>query len=97
MVTFKNDLHLLKHRKSYKAAFVRASELTRRGAVVCNEAGHVHGPAVDLQVSHASHKVSVPHREVLWQVGNSTQKQRTGQVQRSVQVNESGSHDQEPL
>lgn len=45
--------------------------LTCCGAVVSNVAGHVDGFAVDAKVSHAPHKVSVPDREVLRQVGNS--------------------------
>lgn len=44
--------------------------LTCCGAVVRDVAGHVYGSAVDAQVSHAAHKVSVPHGEILGQVGN---------------------------
>lgn len=35
------------------------------GAVVGDEAGHVDGLAVDPEVSHAAHEVSVSDREVL--------------------------------
>lgn len=52
------------------------------GAIVGDEAGHVHGLAVDGQVPHAAHKVAATHREVLRKVGNATQQQRTSQVQR---------------
>lgn len=55
--------------------------VTCSGSVVSDEAGHVGGFAVDAQVPHAAHKVSVPHREVLGQVGNTTQQQRSCQVQ----------------
>lgn len=51
------------------------------GAIVGNERSHVHNPAIDGQVSHASHKLPAMHREVFWQVGDTTQKQRTGQIQ----------------
>lgn len=46
--------------------------LTFCGAVVSDVAGHVNGFAVDAEVSHAAHKVSVPDWEVLRQVGNAT-------------------------
>lgn len=55
--------------------------LTCCGAVVGDVAGHVDGPAVNAQVSHAAHKVPVLHREVLWQVGNSPKQQWTCQIQ----------------
>lgn len=43
----------------------RTARLTFRGAVVGDEAGHVNGLAVDPEVSHAAHEVSVSDREVL--------------------------------
>lgn len=43
----------------------RTTRLTFRGAVVGDEAGHVDGLAVDPEVSHAAHEVSVSDREVL--------------------------------
>lgn len=45
--------------------FYHAARLTCCGAVVSDVAGHVDGFAVDGEVSHAAHKVSVPDREVL--------------------------------
>lgn len=42
------------------------------GAVVSDVAGHVDGFAVDSEVSHAAHEVSVPDREGLRQVGDAT-------------------------
>jgi hypothetical protein len=51
------------------------------GTIVGNKRSHVHNPAIDGQVSHASHKLTAVHGEVFWQVGDTTQKQRTGQIQ----------------
>lgn len=51
------------------------------GAIVSNKRSHVHDPAIDGQVSHASHKLPATHGEVFWQVGDTTQKQRTSQIQ----------------
>ncbi len=39
--------------------------LTCCGAIVSDIARHVDGFAVDAEVSHAAHEVSVPDREVL--------------------------------
>lgn len=55
---------------------------TWQGAVVGDEAGHVHVLAVHSQVLHAAHKLPVPDGKVLWEFGNSAQQQRPSQVQR---------------
>lgn len=44
---------------------LHVTRLTCCGAVVCDVAGHVDGFAVDAEVSHAAHEVSVPDWEVL--------------------------------
>lgn len=51
------------------------------GAIVGDECSHVHNPAVDGQVPHASHELPAMHREVFWQVGDTTQEQRASQIQ----------------
>lgn len=51
------------------------------GAVVGNEAGHVHVLPVHGQVPHAAHKLPVVHGEVFGQVGDASQEQRAGQIQ----------------
>ena len=50
------------------------------GAIVGDKRSHVHDPAIDGQVSHASHKLPAMHGEVFWQVGDTTQKQGTSQI-----------------
>lgn len=57
------------------------SHRTCPGAVVGDEAGHVHVPAVDGQVPHAAHELPVLHREVLGQVGDAPQEQGARQIQ----------------
>lgn len=52
------------------------------GSVVGNEAGHVHGLAVDGQVPHAAHKIPAAHGKVLREVWDASQQQRSCQVQR---------------
>lgn len=54
---------------------------TFRGAVVSDEASHVDGFAVDGEVPHAAHKVTIPDREILRQVGNTAEQQGSSQVQ----------------
>lgn len=58
----------------------RASR-TCPGAVVGDEAGHVHVPAVDGQVAHAAHELPAVHGEVFRQVGDAPQEQRARQIQ----------------
>lgn len=55
---------------------------TRHGAIVGNEVGHVHVPAVHLQVPHAPHKVPRLDREALGQVRHPAQQQGPCQIQR---------------
>lgn len=55
--------------------------LTCWGAIVGDEAGHVYGLAVDSQVPNAAHKVSVLYGEILREVWNATQEQRSGKIQ----------------
>lgn len=50
-------------------------------AIVGDKCSHVDDPAIDGQVSHASHKLTATHGKVFWQVGDTTQKQRTSQIQ----------------
>lgn len=59
---------------------------TCSGPIVGDEAGHVRGLAVNRQVPHTAHKVSVLHREIIREVGNPTQKQWAGEVQGPVGV-----------
>ena len=47
------------------------SDITCVGAVVSDEASHVSGLAVDGEVPHAAHKVSVQDREVFRKVWDS--------------------------
>lgn len=64
----------------------KVAGLTFRGAVVGDVAGHVDGLVIDAEVSHAAHKVPVPDWEVLGQVGNAAEQQRSCQVQRPTNV-----------
>lgn len=64
----------------------RPSCRTRPGAIVGDEAGHVHVPAVDGQVPHAAHKLPVLHREVFGQVGDAPQEQGACQIQGPVEA-----------
>lgn len=57
------------------------------GAIVGNEARHVHVPAVNGQVPHTAHELSVVHREVLRQVGDPAQQQRPRQIQGPAEAN----------
>lgn len=61
------------------------SRLTCGGAVVSNVAVHVDGSAVDSEVPHATHKVSVLHRKVFGEIGNPAEQQRPCQVQRPAE------------
>lgn len=54
---------------------------TWQGAVVGDEAGHVHVLVVHTQVPYAAHKLPVADGEVLGELGNASQKQGPGQVQ----------------
>ena len=64
----------------------RASCRTCPSAIVGDEAGHVHVPAVDGQVPHAAHKLPVLHREVFGQVGDAPQEQGACQIQGPVEA-----------
>lgn len=62
-------------------AWVGRASRTCPGAVVGDEAGHVHVPAVDGQVAHAAHELPAVHWEVFRQVGDTPQEQRARQIQ----------------
>lgn len=51
------------------------------GAIVGDEAGHVHAPAVHREAPHAAHELPVVHGEVLRKIGDAPQEQGAGQIQ----------------
>lgn len=56
--------------------------LTWDGSIVGNESSQVQRLAVNVQLLHTANKLSGAKREVVWYIGNSTQKQWASQIQR---------------
>lgn len=62
--------------------------LTCSSAVVSSEAGHVYGFAVNREVPYTAHKISVSYWEIFREVRNSTQEQRSCEVQRPARTHD---------
>lgn len=60
------------------------SSVTCRGPIVCNVGSQVDPFVVDVQVSHAPHKVPVGHWEVLRQIGDPSEEQGPCEVEGPV-------------
>lgn len=56
--------------------------LTRNGSIVSYKSSQVQLLVVDMEVLQAADKLPTAEREVIGSVGNSTQKQWAGQIQR---------------
>lgn len=61
---------------------MRSQNVTCSSAVVCDEAGHVNGFAVDHEVPDAAHEISVSYWEILREIRNSSKEQGSCEVQR---------------
>lgn len=61
---------------------------TWQSAVVCNISCHVHRFVVNVKILHTASKFSRSEREIIWNVRDSTQKQRPSQIQRSMRGRE---------
>lgn len=55
--------------------------LTGNCSIVSNKASQVQRLAVNVQLLHTANKLSGAKLEVVWYIGNSTEKQGAGQVQ----------------
>lgn len=56
--------------------------LTGERSIVCDKPSQVQRLVVNVQLLHAADKLPGAKWEVVWYIGNSTQKQWAGQVQR---------------